>query len=407
MADAPALDALLSHRPLGRVLTPDSVQDEFALIRQAWENEKKALPTAEEFRRVGRGSGTHLLKLISPLVPADQAVLRFSAPGSNSRPAYMPSLDAKMAAVAKIVYRPLEIDGASTRSLVEHILMPDELSAAACGAFAEVFGQEALDALRSALLNPLPVVRRLPAAEFPIIYLPRPGGGDLQATPVAPAEAYVLHGRVTAPFFQQGAAEEGGTRRGHWHKQHVSAKPQNISGAIGRSRTRFMATLPKLFAPFDAALYRYARGGAFPPWNDVSVAEAVEGYANRLHAILDHSNKDIRKGLVQRADDLILGARRHAKDVLDEIAGFGIEGAPKPPPRIADIILDRSWPGGRDGEAFAKAVQALASDHFRNRLRESGADEELMERWEQAMRARRPVEDAPATGTENGEEGGR
>ncbi len=196
----PKLDDLLSHRSLGRILKTDDIAAEFMLIRRTWEATGKPIPTAADFAFVARGSGTHLLKLVSPRAPAGQSVLRIVRVGANRHPVLVPSIDAKKAPVAKIVFRPLEVVGHPPRPLADHILNPDDLSPTVLEGFAGAFGQDALAELRKALAAPLCSVSSLPVAEFPIVFLPRPGGGDLQATPLAPAEAYVRMDEVTAPL---------------------------------------------------------------------------------------------------------------------------------------------------------------------------------------------------------------
>ena len=74
--EIPTLEALLSHRLTGRVLEADGIGAEFVLIQRAFVAAGKKIPEAEDFKRVGRASGTHLLKLISPRAPSDQSVLR-------------------------------------------------------------------------------------------------------------------------------------------------------------------------------------------------------------------------------------------------------------------------------------------------------------------------------------------
>lgn len=361
--NVPPLKSLLSHRLLGRILQPDGVGAELLLIRRAWEAEGNPLPKASDFAFVGRGSGTHLLKLASPRAGAGQSVVRVVRSGANRHPSLVPSIDAKKARVAKIVFRPLEVAGFAPRHIVEHVLNPDELSPIVLSGFAAAFGQDALDALRDALTKPLQVVGRLPVAEFPIVFLPRPGGGDLQASPLAPAEAYIRMEEVTAPFFLK--REEGQSpRRGSWHRQEVSAKPQNISGAVGKRRTRFMAQMPRALSQWEAELHRYAHGGSFPRWRDDAVAEAVMRYADLLDRSKLYSNQDIRQALDRRADALIHAAREFMAEVAAEVGASQPEGKPPSPPSVIDLIVSRQWKG--DGRARARMV--LTSEHFRKRL---------------------------------------
>jgi hypothetical protein len=107
--EAPRLEELLSHRPLGRVLEAGGIGEEFALIRQAFEQSGKSVPKVSDFERLGRGSGTHLLKLVTPRAPTGQSVVRITKKGANRHPALFPSVDAKLAPVAKLVFPPRSV----------------------------------------------------------------------------------------------------------------------------------------------------------------------------------------------------------------------------------------------------------------------------------------------------------
>lgn len=368
--EEPKLDELLSHQPLGRILQLEKLSDEFAQIKRAFAKEKKAVPGADEFRRVGAASGTHLLKLITPRAQVGQHLLRSKRTSADRHPELVPSIDAKMAPVAKLVFRPLEVAGHPTRTLADHILNPDDdVSPKVLEGFATAFGEDALEALREALTTPLPPIKSLPAAEFPIIFLPRPGGGDLQATPVAPAEAYIRFREVTEPYFRK--QEEGASRvpRGRWIKQFVSDKPQNISSAVGQQRTRFWATMPRVLAQWSAELHRYAHGGRFPLWRDDGVIGEVEAYAKLLDRSKEYSNQNIRTGLDQLADRLIRAARDFIEETVAEARHeFPDIELPSPPP-IVTVILRRRWPTTDDRD---RARRALADDHFKGRLRAVG-----------------------------------
>jgi hypothetical protein len=361
----PKLDDLLSHRPLGRIMEIGGIADEFELIRTAFEAAGKAVPSAGDFARVGGASGTHLLKLITPRAPIGQHVVRVIDKGANQHPELYPSLDAKKAPVAKLVFRPLEVSGRPARSLADHILNPDEVSETVTKGFAKAFGDEALETLRRALMEPLPEVEALPAAEFPIIFLPRPGGGDIQATPLAPAEAYVRFDEVVEPYFRK--TEEGQPRvpRGQWRRQFVADKPQNISSAVGKQRRRFFARMPRVFDRWSAELHRYAHGGRFPLWRDDDVVNAVFAYADLLDANAKYSNQDIRAGLDRRADALIRAARDFVDETVADAKAEYPERDPAAPSSIVAVILGRSWP--KDG--YDRARRVLTSDHFKSRLK--------------------------------------
>ena len=365
----PKLDDLLSHRPLGRILEMDGIAAEFALIKRAFEAAKKPAPAAQDFRRVGEGSGTHLLKLNSSRTPIGQNVLRFVDQAANRLPEVFPSIDAKKSLHCKLVFRPLEVSGHPTRSLADHILNPDDaVSPKVIKGFGEAFGEDALDALREALTRPLGVIKSLPAAEFPIIFLPRPGGGDLQATPIAPAEAYVRFREVTEPYFCKQEDDEPRVSRGRWRRQFVADKPQNISSAVGKQRTRFFASMPSVLDQWSAELHRYANGGRFPMWRDDGVVDAVEAYANLCDKSADYSNIDIRKGLDRRAERLILAAQDFIEETLaDAKREFPNVDLPDPPP-VATIILRRRWPRN----SFDRARGVLSGERFKARLKVVG-----------------------------------
>ena len=367
--EIPKLDDLLSHRPLGRILEMDAIGAEFVLIRRAFEAEGKAVPGEKEFRRVGAGSGTHLLKLNSARVPIGQHVLRVIRPATNRHPELFPSIDAGYAKHCKLVFRPLEVAGHPTRSLADHILNPDEMvSPKVMAGFSDAFGEDALDALCEALTTPLPPIKSLPAAEFPIIFLPRPGGGDLQATPIAPAEAYVRFGEVTEPYFRKQEEGEPRVPRGRWRRQFVADKPQNISSAVGKQRTRFFATMPRVLDQWSAELHRYAHGGRFPRWRDERLIDAVDGYARLLDQSERYSNVDIRNGLDRRADWLIRAARDFIDETLAEARYVDPEAKLPEPPLLVTVILDRYWPA----DGFDRARRVLTDEHFKDRLEVAG-----------------------------------
>ena len=60
-----------------------------------------------------------------------------------------PSINTKQGlahSAGKLIFRPLEVEGHPPRSLVDHVLNPDELSPAVTEAFGKVFGDDALKA---------------------------------------------------------------------------------------------------------------------------------------------------------------------------------------------------------------------------------------------------------------------
>lgn len=356
---------ILSFLPVNRTLKVVDLQSEFALMR----NELSKAPDAMSFRRVGMGSGTHLLKLTTPRAALDQCVLRIARRDSNRPPTLVPSVNSRDIPVAKVCYRPLEIEGWETRSLIDHICMPDELSSEVLDAFVAVFGEDCLEALMDAIQGVGQTIISLPeTGEFPIIFLPRPGGGDLQATPASPAANFMAFKDMSAHWFQKQAKDGPPVPHGRWAHQTVSSKLQNISGAIGGPRQRFLATMPNVLRYYEAAIRRYALSGDFPPWREDDIEDAVLSYAARLKRV--YTNKAIDGGTDHYADqiigaviDFIVEVRRDARDFLDR-EGMK-EKALADPPKPSELLMWRLW---KDKD-YHVAVEALTSTHFRKRER--------------------------------------
>jgi len=167
---APKETELLSFKPTGRPLALDRIEDEFRLMRSAL---KQPL-TEAVVRRICEKSGTHLLKLVSPRADGDHACLYFEQPGINQRPTLLPSTNAPDIPFCKLIYRPLEIIGHSSRSVVDHVVNPEDISAAVLKAFANVFGDDVVETIRNSLTASSKRVSKLAAGEFPIIFVPRP-----------------------------------------------------------------------------------------------------------------------------------------------------------------------------------------------------------------------------------------
>jgi hypothetical protein len=330
--------------------------------------------TPEIAARVCEKSGTHILKLISPRLDGDHAVLRLASQ-SNQKAAVIPSVNAPDIPYAKVIFRPLEIVGNPAKSVVDHILNPEDYSDRVLDAFASVFGLDVLDAIRDTLLADAPAPTKLGAGEFPIVFVPNPNGGDLQVTPVAPAYAFMGMKQVTEPFFQKKSAENPTPPRGRWTKQAVSSKPQNISGAIGGPRVRFLATLPEVMRTEEADLYRFVHGGGFPAWREEGVDTRVLRYADMLDGDLRYNDMNTRAALDRIADRLIADAdaflRETLSDARDLALRSGKEGfSSKETPGVARLILNRRW-GSPDLKDRAR--KALTSPHFEYRAGRFGS----------------------------------
>lgn len=359
-------DQVLSFKPVGRPLGLDDFEAEFTLMQ----GQLTKVLTAEVAQRVCEKSGTHLLKLVSARSDGEHAILNVQTASANHRARPIPSVNAADIPFAKVLYRPLEIRGHTTRTLVDDVLNPDEASDQVLCAFATVFGDNVLNAVKATLLGDQKPVQKLAAGEFPIIFIPRPGGQDLQITPVSPATSYMGLKRVISPFFEKQVMDGPKVPRGKFQKQAVSSKPQNISGAIGGPRTRLFAGMPSGLAQVDAELYRYVRGGGFPRWRDADVAIWVLRYADMLEADKVHNDQNTRAALDRTADRLIRDADQFAAEVLadarqaaerDEIDPATLKNAPA----AGTILLRRRWEKDDD---FQKARRALSSAHFEHRM---------------------------------------
>jgi len=375
------LKDLIGHRPLGRPLEADEIVAEFERIRDAQKDHGRKkdsegnevdgkVSSATDFTIVGAKSGTHVLKFNTSRASTAQNVMRFTSPSGEGGGSFVPSTDVNQITAAKIAYRPLEIEGREPKSLVDHVLSPDNLSSIVMEAFAKVYGKEALEGLREGLTERLDPISELPVAECPIIFLPRPGGGDVQVTPVAPAESYTRFYEVTVPYFLKATDDQPSPPRGEWHRQHVSGKPQNISSAAGQRRIRFRARLPIVLRSREAYLYRHAMGGPFPRWEEEFVPPAIERYANLLDREADYSNTDIRAGRERRADALVRAAREYIDDTLEELTARFPDLDKRPvPPKIVPVLLSAlRW----NSDERNRARRVLTSDHFKSRLKKAG-----------------------------------
>ena len=350
---------VLSFAEVGRELDPDGIAQEFRVMRDA--HGKPVEPAI--VARVAKGSGTHLLKLITSR--ARQNVVRISKDFGNVRDPLIPSVNAPDIPVAKILFRPLEIHGYPSRSLVEHILEPDGISEKVTAAFSEVFGSTCFETLESGLGSAAYWITRLPVSEFPIIFVPSPTGGDLQLTPLSPAAAYTRMRDVVAPYFAKREKDAPQVPRGSWSWQEVSDKPQNISGMIGKTRIRFHAGFPRVMGRLEAEIHRYLSGGRFPRLRHGELGRWVLEYADLLDQEAEYSNSSIRKGLDRRADALIREAREFTHEILEEVR-FRAPGAEFPAPPSPGAVLLQGARGTTVG--YDRARRVLSGTHFRSRV---------------------------------------
>lgn len=363
-------DDFLSFKPVGRVLQIADLEQEFRLMARFL---TKPL-TAEKAKEVCMKSGTHLIKMVSPRVDGNHAVIHVEKEGENPRPTIVPSVNAPDIPYAKLLYRPLEVSGCLSRSVIDHVMNPSAISEEVLNAFARVFGDEVRDTITATLENHAPQIRELSCGEFPVIFIPSPRGGDLQVTPVSPAHAFMGMKEIMPHYFQKQERDGPRVPRGRWHRQAVSSQMQNISGTIGGSRVRFLAEMPSGLDQYQAALYRYVQGGRFPRWNHAHVVEWVLAYADLLDRDIDdtqYSNKNTREGLDNFADRMIRDAQAFIIEAVADARQLAVEmkisdAEMTDPPLPSTVLLRRFWPKN----SFDRARRVLGSPHFDYRERQ-------------------------------------
>ncbi|MCE6958516.1 hypothetical protein LAZ40_05560 [Cereibacter sphaeroides] len=334
--------------------------------------EMKTPPSPEKVAAVAAASGTHLLKMLNKNVPLGNHVLR-AGPGDGSRGRFLPSPNAADSPIAKMLFRPIAVTGVSgQRTLVDHIVNPDELSPDVLDAFSSVFGPECRTALDDALAEDRVTVDSLHDENFPIVFVPG-ADGDVQLTPIPAADTWFAVKEVMDDYFRK--VREGeeymAVRRGARRtRQEVSSKMQNISPALGGRRIRFLATFPGTMTASEAGVWRYARGGRAPMLQHPEVADLARAYL-RLHLTQagsgeadGYSNRDIREGARNLARWLVALAR----DFIAEINERALEINPDfEAPEISPVtvILRRRW---RDQKEQLAVRSALESPDFLRHL---------------------------------------
>ena len=357
---------ILTFRDPGRLLEMAGLPDEFRLMKEHLKGRDFTVQVAE---RICKKSGSHLLKMISPRIDGDHACLYIESSNSNFRPKILPSTNAPDIPFCKVLFRPLEIRDHSTASVIDHIMNADDISSKVLDAFAAVFGADVLETIEQTLLGSTRRVTKLAAGEFPIIFLPRHGGGDLQVTPVAPASAFNNMKVVTSDFFQKQKVDAPKVPRGKFHKQAISSKPQNISGAISGIRTRLLAELPSGLRQSEAEIYRFIHGGSFPRWHHSSIRERILRYAEMLLADSEYNNKDTRRALDGVADQLISEAQIFASEMYADIQQAAERYKIDAQTLVVAItperaLIRRKWMN----DDFLKARKAILSGHFQYRV---------------------------------------
>ena len=345
--------------------------DEFRLIRDTL---PKTL-TPEIANRIGQKSGSHLLKFISPRADGSQACLIFQPFRGEGTIEIWPSTNAPDIPFAKVLFRPIGIEGHTDRGfrcVIDEIIRPDSLSEDVLDAFKKVFGQDVFDAIRDGLLSNHKV-RQLPDKEFPIVFVPNPFGGDLQITPVSPAASIEAIYQATGYFRKKEEAQFKVPPR-KLNEKLISDKPQNVSGKLHKKHhgLYLLGEMPEVLSASRSEMFRYIHGGKFPRWRDPAVVDWTIRYADMLDREAKYSDMNTRKALRKVADVLIddartfieetnLEAMKIAASLEKEIPSITVNQS-----AIVSLILHRHW--GTDHK-HRKAKVALHDSRFTHRLR--------------------------------------
>ncbi|MDP1575290.1 MAG: hypothetical protein Q8L76_00800, partial [Cypionkella sp.] len=143
------------------------------------------------------------------------------------------------------------------------------------------------------------------------------------------------------------------------------------SGALGGPRLRFLATMPPVMQQAEAELHRFVQGGAFPRWRDDDVGDWVLRYGEMLAAHIIFNNSDTRAALDRTADRLIRDAQGFIAETMAEAALIAQEKVLMPA-QVAQVLIRRRW----KKDAQDRAVKAVSSPHFEDRLRKCRDNEE-------------------------------
>ncbi|TGN68553.1 hypothetical protein E4L95_00960 [Paracoccus liaowanqingii] len=318
------------------------------------------------FLAVAQGSGTHILKLLNSSVAGENNVLRLAPAGVNRRQRYLPSVNAAITPYAKIIHRPIAIIGREgNKSLVDHIVEPDEVSPVIFESFSRAFSPESLELIRTEILEPRTEVTALYGANFPIVYGPSPEGGDIQITPISSLHSLNVFRRAVLP-------SPGSGERVSLANQELSAKPQNISSAISGRRYRFMARFPRPLNENDASVRRMVMGSHVPSMTMDQTLQDLLIHYGKLHRKIDSeedfSNRSMRAGLARLGAYLVEMLHTHIEDLRESALALD----PNFKMREFDpvnLLLGGSW---KDKDERIRVRSALSAPGFRKLLAERG-----------------------------------
>lgn len=342
-------------------------------------SELKRIPDDAAFEKVGEKSGTHVMRLRSPRAGGPMI---FQDRRSNRALRHGFGGDGALSPVAKVAYRPIAIEGESRAAgLVDHLVDPDDTSASVIDAFVDVFGQAALDALRRGLAENRDRPLDLFHENFPVVFAPGLDGGDIQITPISSIEAHLGLREVRQPFFEKKTAANPEPRRGSFCRLAISGKMQNIAASLPQApRSRFLARFPAdLMGRFEAEVFRFAKGGAFPRMTDQDDGALLADYGSAVarHIVgtegqKPYRNANIDRGLDARADWLIDRVVDFQEEVEAELSGAGLLAEDELEARMAtapspDRMLRQLLPFLPKSEQAA-ARTALDGAHFADRM---------------------------------------
>jgi hypothetical protein len=371
---------------------------------------KKALPE-NAFAQAIEKLGTHAPKIISPR--ADKIYgMNFRIPRKNAPSKTWVSGNGALGSHAKVLCRPIAIIGEpGNESFIERIMSGCKHAPALENAFANAFGQAALNHVKAAVSKgPTSSAGiALHGENFPIFYLPGPDGTDIQASPGGYVDAYVAinslrrETRATSNAWwdfekeRQKAIKADITNdmdKDEAEKQHpqkprppqvswivtaVSDKMQNAVIGVEKQRSRLFVKFPEVLDQEDADLWRYVNNGAFPPLRNPELPEILVRYAHTFHLWdkMDFKPDALTAKIDNLADAAIRRAIWHIDDIKEDISrDYQHLSETFEPPEIFSLLAQvnvRAAARILDLDVDGKTVAgALRSKHFASRLKLKG-----------------------------------
>jgi len=362
-------------------LRPDSCirpygEDELEKLFSDMKSNYKSAVNPKRFGVALLSLGTHAPKLNSSRSPMRGTFLPQSF--GNRKPKIAASGNAADAAYMLTLLRPILVIGhPGEASLFERLTQGDILLSPMLDAFETVFGSDARRELEDAGKEwAKPRKNQLHGENFPIFFIPGENGRDLQVSPAGRIEAFHNMDAIKSRMIKQ-AQEDRKEKRpasfGSWSSLSMASRSMNAIVGSADARIRFKVKPPKALGQFEAELYRYRKGGAFPVLRDDVLLPAVVEYA--IEVIRLEDPKQYRGGNVLRAlDNRAMFLARSAVRFIDEVlseAGDPEEGKERAAPTIAGVLnampIRRELEGMEVEEGFDATVvrQCLLKPHFR------------------------------------------